>query len=538
MGAGIFMDFRRRHVRRIAYALLILVSSGLAAAAQVGTCSVRSKIVGGEFAKITAWPGIAALRLQAQKQNVSNYICGGTAIAQNWVLTAAHCVHDFTDGTTTTFDDDNGNPLFAKLQVVLRNHRLGSIKASDIYDVDKVVIHPKYLSGIRKARSNADPVRALELEEALPIAIGHDVALLRLSRSFRGRTARLSLSSATDPVAGQPRKVRVAGFGRTENNILARPTKKYNRQGRSGYFFAGSNRLKQATLLSIPTRQCKDFYKSVEPRPTIGELQICAGLEQGGEDSCNGDSGGPLVSYDLNGCPYQIGLVSWGKNACAIGQSYGVYTRVSGHARWIQDIVGEVPAVSLDAVAKADDTVALSDSLDAISQLKGMFGPSSGRITLRISDDGREKIRLGEKLVFRATSQISGYLILIDINAKGEVLLIFPNKYTSDDNVGKIAAGQTISVPGPGYGFTAFQAVEPIGKSRLIALVVPEEFDLSRIGASRAVRTKGLVPIKEPTNYLARFIRQIEKFLIGSRKAGRDVQASWAYSVIEYEIIE
>ena len=528
----------RRALRQIMIATLFLVSSGLMAQAQVGTCSVRSKIVGGEFARITAWPGIAALRLHASKKKISSYICGGTAIAQNWILTAAHCVHDFTNGTTSTITDEDGNPQFSKLQVVLRNDRLGSVKARDVYDVDKVVIHPKYLDGIRAARSHADPEKALELENELPIAKGNDIALLKLSRNFRGRTTRLSLNAGTDPQAGTPQKVRVAGFGRTENNILARPTKRYSLQERAGYFFAGSNRLKQATLLSVPTRQCSNFYKSVRPQPTIGDLQICAGLEQGGEDSCNGDSGGPLVGFDLEGCPYQIGLVSWGKDACAVGKSYSVYTRISGHARWIQDTVGTLPAIAQKAVASANNKIALSDSLDAIAQLKDMFGANAGHVTLNISEDGREKIRLGEELVFRATSPISGRLILLDINANGDVLLIFPNKYVSGDDVGKIRSGSTISVPSAGYGFTAFRAVEPVGKSRLIALVVPEEFDLSRIGANPGIRTKGLVPIKKPTNYLASFVRQIEKFLIGSRKAGGKQKAKWAYSVTEYEIVK
>ena len=524
-------------ISRTGFALLFLCSTSMTAHAQAGTCSVRSKIVGGEFARITAWPGIAAMRLHSKAKSISSYTCGGTAIAQNWVLTAAHCVHKFIDGPSSQIEDDNGSVFPAKLQVVMRNDRLTDAKDADVFDVDKVVIHPKYLADILNARANPNPETALALEQDLPITKGNDIALLRLARNFRGRTARLSLSPRTDPSDRRRQKVRVAGFGRTHNNIFQQATKKYTSTNRPGYFFAGSNRLKQATLLSTSTAKCSRFYSKVNPRPEIGDLQICAGLEQGGEDSCNGDSGGPLVSYDVEGCPYQIGVVSWGKNRCGVGESYSVYTRVSAHARWIQDVVGELPSVPANAVAASSDRISLADSLDAIGQLQDLLGSATGKVTLRISENGRQRIRLGEKLVFRATSSISGRLILIDINANGEVLLIFPNKYVRGDEIGKISAGDTISVPGAGYGFTAFQAVEPVGKSRMIALIVPEDFDLSRVGASPSIRTKGMVPINEPTNYLARFIRQIERFFIGSRSSGNDQQAKWAYSVTEYEIV-
>lgn len=528
---------RDQLLRSAQLALVVLCSSSLVAQAQVGTCSVRAKIVGGEFARITAWPGIAALRLHTASQNISSYFCGGTAIAQDWVLTAGHCVHDFTQDTKARFGDNKGNVHVGQLQVVMRNDRLSQVKDGDVYDVERVIFHPRYLADLEDARSELDVEKAYQLESVLPITKGNDIALLKLKRSFRGRISRLSLQPGTDPRENTSQKVRVAGFGRTENNVLAKPTKQYNMERRAGVFLAGSNRLKQATLLSIPTQTCSSFYSSVNPRPAIGAPQICAGLEQGGEDSCNGDSGGPLVSYDLDGCPYQIGLVSWGKNACAVGKSYSVYTRISAHAQWIQDVVGKLPGVSTQTTTAATNKVSLADSLDAINQLRGIFGPRAAKVDLRISQDGRTKIRLGEKLVFRAKSPISGRLILIDINANGEVLLIFPNNFVKADDVGTVKAGTTISVPDRGYGFTAFQAVEPLGKSRMIAMVVPEEFDLSRIGASQRIRSKGMVPINEPTSYLARLVRQIEKYFTSSRNSGQSQRAKWAYSVTEYEIV-
>ncbi|XP_058063056.1 trypsin 3A1-like [Anopheles bellator] len=55
----------------------------------------------------------------------------------------------------------------------------------------------------------------------------------------------------------------------------------------------------------------------------ITERMFCAGGGEVGKDVCNGDSGGPLI---LNG--YQIGIVSWGSNTCAINLP-GVYTALT-----------------------------------------------------------------------------------------------------------------------------------------------------------------------------------------------------------------
>ena len=58
----------------------------------------------------------------------------------------------------------------------------------------------------------------------------------------------------------------------------------------------------------------------------LGEGQICAGLPQGGRDSCLGDSGGPLMIRQ-DGEYKQIGVVSFGRG-CAEPNFYGVYTRL------------------------------------------------------------------------------------------------------------------------------------------------------------------------------------------------------------------
>src|SRR5262245_10627984 len=79
----------------------------------------RNRIVGGEPAKLQNWPGQAVLRLQAGAANKSWYFCGGTAVSERWVLTAAHCVDDISAKLTKSFSDDKGGNHEGKLEVVL-----------------------------------------------------------------------------------------------------------------------------------------------------------------------------------------------------------------------------------------------------------------------------------------------------------------------------------------------------------------------------------------------------------------------------------
>jgi hypothetical protein len=141
-------------------------------------------------------------------------------------------------------------------------------------------------------------------------------------------------------------------------------------------------------------------------------------------------------------------------------------------------------------------------------------------------------------VAFEAASEIAGKLVILDINADREVLPLYPNKYVASGKAGSIAAGQRVAVPGPDYpDFTGFRAIEPTGKGRLLALVVPQDFDIERHISPPARRARGFEAVNNPPSYLMRVVRQIE-LVLGPRvrSVGATELERWGYAVAEYEI--
>src|SRR5262249_19625922 len=155
-----------------------------------------------------------------------------------------------------------------------------------------------------------------------------------------------------------------------------------------GELFAGSPILLETAVESIAQSRCKSRYADA----VIGAGQLCAGLEDGGRDSCQGDSGGPLIMTDADGCPWQVGIVSWGEG-CAETRAYGVYTRISHYADWIQSHTGPLTGA---APARPAPGAALSPLLleEGLKQLDGLLGTAQGRVSIGIR--GGNRVRLGQ----------------------------------------------------------------------------------------------------------------------------------------------
>lgn len=293
------------------------------------TEAADTRIYGGRPAEQGAWPWQVSLHSAEnvgddQRSRVLSQFCGGTLIARQWVLTAAHCVEDF-DGNVST-----------PQEILIRSGDV-ALWEGDFRPISAVIPHPDY---------NA-------------VRTDNDIALLKLAEPVSGSSGPVgAIPVLQDGSQLQPGPAVSIGWGLMEENkvpgvlmeveIEVVPNDACNRgfaeQTRRDI---GSFLLSMGVAHEIPEDRLVQAFELISP--SIGDAltdnMICAGVPAGGKDSCNGDSGGPLMMRRADGGWLQVGIVSWGKmplgaqTACGLPSLYGVYTRVSNYFDWIGNTI-------------------------------------------------------------------------------------------------------------------------------------------------------------------------------------------------------
>ena len=245
-------------------------------------------IVGGQPADPGEWPWQAFVR-------AGPYMCGGTLIHEQWVVTAAHCVVG------------KQNVVFAPtdVTVTLGEHNRTKVEGNEQkIGVLQIITHPNYI-----APGNDNDIALLQL--ATPAIVGPAVAVVQPL-----------ISPMDDALVVPGAQSFVTGWGITmEGGSVAAE-------------------LQEVMVPIVSNLQCQAAYGQI----TMGML--CAGYDEGGKDSCQGDSGGPLVVQASDNSWKLAGVVSFGFG-CARPGFYGVYTRVSVYTSWLDEqINGTPPAVT------------------------------------------------------------------------------------------------------------------------------------------------------------------------------------------------
>jgi secreted trypsin-like serine protease len=251
---------------------LVFILLPFTALAQEEFRPFNRRIVGGERTDIKQHPWQVALSVTMDGQI---HLCGGSIVAERWVLTAAHCFKPTTA------------PGEVKAKAGATNYKTQGAWT----DIEKVVIHESYNPNTHE----------------------HDIALIKMRTSPQGRVIPVANAILAIPV-GQP--LEVTGWGTTsEGGDVA-----------TGLLKAAVPYVDNATC-NVPT----SYDGAIKPG------MLCAGYREGGVDSCQGDSGGPLVWRTADG-PVLVGVVSFGLG-CARKLKYGVYTRAARYGDWIGKVV-------------------------------------------------------------------------------------------------------------------------------------------------------------------------------------------------------
>lgn len=137
--------------------------------------------------------------------------------------------------------------------------------------------------------------------------------------------------------------------------------------------------------------------------------------------------------------------------------------------------------------------------------------------------------RVGEQVAFRVSSKQPGWLILLDINAAGQITQLIPNDLmTVIGSSHEISGARPVTIPAEGSRLV-FTASPPTGEGTLIAIVTQDNVPLNEL-----VRASGdLSPQGDPQRYLAELARTLMEVWAGDDANRR---LNWSMSTLRYTI--
>lgn len=237
------------------------------------------RIVGGTT--VSSAPGWM-VSIQTGTSNSATHFCGGSLIASDWVMTAAHCAEAY--------------PM-ATLQLHIGEATLSTSNTK--VGVDEIVIHPDWIS--TQSLNLAGSARELA-------QFDNDIALLHLQQSQSATAVTLATSSQLASLTSN-QSLGILGWGAVNS--------------------AGTNYTSQLQQASVP-------YLGREYATALPHHLFAGGSE--GTGICYGDSGGPLRLGDVQYGLTSLLLGSASGLLCGSSSVVGGFTAVSDYQSWLQSV--------------------------------------------------------------------------------------------------------------------------------------------------------------------------------------------------------
>ncbi|XP_045713213.1 serine protease 46-like [Phyllostomus hastatus] len=241
-----------------------------------GQTNVSCRVVNGKVVDVGKWPWQVSILF------LGVYVCSGSLIHQQWILTAGHCLQRSLEPSQYS--------VMVGVQHLPENGTL--------LPLSHIVIHENFRN-----------------------FISNDIALLKLKSP-------IVWSPLVQPSCATPLK----GCRRRTSLSVVNQTAPYS--------------LQEVAVRIISNRICNDRYHFLflkDQKMFVGKDMLCASSELG-VDSCQSNSGSSMVCQ-LNKTWIQVGVESW-SFSCKRHQFPDVYTSTAHFTQWIQGQISDVRFIS------------------------------------------------------------------------------------------------------------------------------------------------------------------------------------------------
>ncbi len=286
------------------------------------------------------------------------FLCTGSIIADNMILTAAHCIP--------------GSEYKKAAMFVIFATDLNKMTKSQIQPVTGVVVHNQYGEGDQRLRDTIEKLKkagnpngdGVELSDREQGADNYDLAVIKIQGKIPADYQVANILK-DESILKQGASVTLAGYGLTNVKKEQVDLKKYpdlDAAIASGQIACTYDK----KTCYILTQENENILKKTDVTviSPYGDTEV--GLDQTqGKGACHGDSGGPAF-INVGGVEYLWGVTSRGTGKDGIDDcsNYAIYTKINAEWDFVSKAMKQLSTSTKDNVQSQSASPAPADGID------------------------------------------------------------------------------------------------------------------------------------------------------------------------------